>query len=242
MSDKKIALVTGANKGLGFEISKGLARKGLTVIMGARDVDKGKEAVSKLKEKGLDVYFHILDVTDPESIKKAVRHISEDFGRIDILVNNAGIMPDRESSIMEVSIDILKKTMDTNVYGPYLLCQQVIPLMKKYNYGRIVNMTSTLGSIAEMAKPDSPFNTMDLPGYRMSKTALNVVTLLFTKVVKGSNILVNSVCPGWCKTDMGGSDATLTPEQGADTAVWLATLPDDGPSGGLFSRRKPGEW
>lgn len=243
-NDKKIALVTGANKGLGFEISRQLAKQGIRVILGARDPVKAQEACDKLKQEGLDVQFHTLDVNNGESIHETVDWIKEQFGTLHILVNNAGINLEFPSqvSIFDVSADTLSQTLQTNVYGPLLLSQLCISLMKKAGYGRVVNLSSTLGSLTDASNPNSSYTQVLSPAYRMSKTALNSLTVLFAKELRGTNILINSACPGWVQTDMGTTDAPGTVEQGADTPVWLATLPDDGPNGGFFNSRQPVAW
>ncbi|MBW4575509.1 MAG: SDR family oxidoreductase [Aphanothece sp. CMT-3BRIN-NPC111] len=235
---KKIAVVTGANRGLGFETCRQLAKQGIKVILTSRDEAKGKAAVEKLQADGLDVAYHKLDVTNPESIEDLAQFIKNEFGKLDILVNNAGIVLDPlgepDNSIFNANVDTLRKTMDTNVYGPLLLCQALIPLMKPHNYGRVVNVSSGAGQLSEM-------NT-GYPGYRISKTSLNALTRIVANELKGTNILVNAVCPGWVRTDLGGPNATRTVEQGADTIVWLATLPDDGLTSGFFRDRQPIDW
>jgi len=238
----KIALVTGANKGLGFEISKQLAKQGIQVILGARDIAKGQEAADKLKQQGLDVDPLTLDINNAESIQSAVDAIKEKFGTMDILVNNAGVMLDWTTSVFDVDLNIVTQTLQTNLYGSFRLCQLCIPLMKASGYGRIVNMSSTLGSLTDMSDPNSHYDGVLSPSYRLSKTALNAVTALFAKELRGTNILINSACPGWVQTDMGSEAAPLSVEEGADTPVWLATLPDGGPNGGFFNSRKPVSW
>jgi NAD(P)-dependent dehydrogenase (short-subunit alcohol dehydrogenase family) len=161
---------------------------------------------------------------------------------LDILVNNAGILIDREISVLDLSTEVLSQTLHSNVLGPLLLCQACVPFMKEGGYGRIVNMSSSLGSLTEITNPDSDFKETTMPAYRLSKAALNTITAIIAASVRGSNILINSACPGWVRTSMGGDLAPLTPEQGADTPVWLATLPDDGPTGGFFSERQPHPW
>ena len=242
ISENKIALVTGANKGIGFEIARQLARLGITVLMGARDRDRGAAACDRLRSDGLDAHFIPLDVTRATSIEAAIGKIRDDFKRLDILVNNAGIQIDTQSGILKLDPTIFQNTLETNVFGPLLLAQAAVPLMKINGYGRIVNVASTLGSLTEIASPDSPYNEVLSPAYRLSKTLLNGITVMLAKELRGSNILVNSVCPGWVRTDMGGDQAPLTPEQGADTPVWLATLPDDGPTGGFFRERQRIPW
>lgn len=235
---KKIAVVTGANRGLGFETCRQLAKQGIQVILTSRDEAKGKAAVEKLQADGLDVAYHQLDVTNSESIEGLAQFIKNEFGKLDILVNNAGIVLDPlgelDDSIFNANVDTLRKTMDTNVYGPLLLCQALIPLMKPHNYGRVVNVSSGAGQLSEM--------NSGYPGYRISKTSLNALTRILANELKGTKILVNAVCPGWVRTDLGGPNATRTVEQGADTIVWLATLPDDGPTSGFFRDRQPIDW
>ena len=240
--DKKVALVTGANRGIGFEISRQLALKDILVIMGARSQEKGKAACSPLKEQGLRVDYQAIDVSSDDSIATAVKNIVLRHGRLDILVNNAGILIDDQITSMNLDPDTLSRTLLTNAYGPMILCQHCIPYMEKAGYGRIVNMASTLGSLTDITDPESAYGGLDVPAYRLSKTLLNGVTALFAKLTRDKNILVNSACPGWVKTDMGGSAAPLSPEQGADTPVWLATLPDGGSTGGFFRERKPIPW
>ncbi|HAZ49318.1 MAG TPA: short-chain dehydrogenase [Cyanobacteria bacterium UBA11371] len=235
---KKVAVVTGANRGLGFETCRQLAKQGIQVILTSRDEAKGKAAAEKLQAEGLDVKFHLLDVTSPDSIEHLAQFIRNEFGRLDILVNNAGIALDfvfgPEGSIFNSKIETLQKTIETNTYAPLLLCQALIPLMKANNYGRVVNVSSGAGQLEDM---QTGYAT-----YRISKTALNAVTRIIANELKETNILVNAVCPGWVKTDMGGPNAPRSLEEGVDTIVWLATLPDDGPTSGFFRDRKPIPW
>jgi NAD(P)-dependent dehydrogenase (short-subunit alcohol dehydrogenase family) len=241
-SEKRVALVTGANKGIGFEIARQLAVKEITVLIGARDRERGVKAQEKLMSQGLDVHAILLDVADPQSIQAAVGRVKDDFKRLDILVNNAGIMIDSHTDMRELSISILQNTFDTNAFGPLLLSQACIPLMQANNYGRIVNMSSTLGSLTEIAGPNSLYAEVRSPAYRLSKTVLNGITVMLAAELRGTNILMNSACPGWVRTDLGGSQAPRSPEQGADTPVWLAMLPDGGPTGGFFRDRQPIPW
>ncbi len=231
---KKIAVVTGGNLGIGFEACRQLATKGIKVILTSRDEAKGKAAAEKLQAEGLDVIAHPLDVTSAESCDRLAQFLGDLFGRVDVLVNNAGVYLDSGSGVFNTRVDTLRQTMETNVYGPLQLSQALIPLMKEHNYGRVVNVSSGMGQLTDM--------TGGSPGYRISKTALNALTRILSAELQGPNILVNSVCPGWVKTDMGGAGAPRTPEQGADTIVWLATLPDDGPTGGFFRDRQPIDW
>jgi NAD(P)-dependent dehydrogenase (short-subunit alcohol dehydrogenase family) len=240
--NKRVALVTGANRGIGYAISRQLGEQKITVILAARDPNKGLEACARLQPEGLDVHYQRLDVQDEKSIKAAIERIRQQFGRLDVLVNNAGIMIDGQADGLNVNQKTIQKTLQTNVWGPLLLCQYCIALMKRGGYGRIVNMASTLGSLTEMADPDSVSAGVGAPAYRLSKAALNSVTALLAKEVRDMNILINSACPGWVRTEMGGKQAPLTPEQGADTPVWLATLPDSGPTGGFFRERRLIPW
>lgn len=233
--DQRVAVVTGANRGIGKEIAHQLAQKGLTVILTSRDESKGLKVVEEFQKDHLPVRVHVLDVTSSKSIQTFVDFMTREIGRCDVLVNNAGIFPDRmDSSIFNAKIETIRNAMDTNVYGPMMLCQALIPLMRKNGYGRIVNLSSGMGQLTDM--------NGGCPAYRISKTSVNAVTRIFNDELLGENILINSMCPGWVKTDMGGAGATRSVEEGADTAVWLATLPDSGPRGGFFRDRKPFAW
>jgi NAD(P)-dependent dehydrogenase (short-subunit alcohol dehydrogenase family) len=231
----KIALVTGANRGIGLEISRQLAQLGVTVLLGSRDSTKGQQAQQLLHQEGLtNIAFQPLDVTNEGSIRQLERAIVTQYGRLDILVNNAGIFPDKMGSALDSTVEMIRAAMETNLYGPFRLCQLFLPLMKQNNYGRIVNLSSGMGQLSEM--------NSCCPGYRTSKTALNALTRLLADELKGTNILINSMCPGWVRTDMGGPGATREVKEGADTAIWLATLPEGGPSGGFFRDRQPMSW
>jgi len=231
----RVALVTGGNRGIGFEICRQLAADGLSVILGARDGGQGKAAAKTLQDEGLSVEFHRLDVTSCRSIRACVAAVTERRGRIDVLVNNAGVLLDpRGTRFLDSKLDTYRETLEANLYGPLQLAQAVIPSMKAKRYGRIVNVSSALGQLSDMGT--------GTPAYRLSKTALNALTRILAAEFHGSNILVNSMSPGWVRTRMGGEGAPRTPAEGADTAVWLATLPDDGPTGGFFSDRQPLAW
>lgn len=235
---KRIAVVTGANRGIGLEISRQLAHKGLLVILTSRDQTKGLAAVDKLKKQNLPVEYLQLDVSSKESVDHFIKDLEKKYHRCDVLVNNAGIFPNNsdhtEESVFETNIEDISKAMITNVYGPLLLSQRIVPLMRKNKYGRIVNMSSGMGQLTEM--------NGGFPAYRISKTSINALTRILSDELQGTNILVNSMCPGWVKTDMGGAGATRSVEQGADTAVWLSTLPNNGPSGKFFRDRKEIPW
>jgi NAD(P)-dependent dehydrogenase (short-subunit alcohol dehydrogenase family) len=241
-SKKHVALVSGANRGIGFAIADQLARKGLRVIIGARNERKGLEAQKQLVTKGLDVHFTLLDVADALSISAAVGRIKDTFGRLDVLINNAGIMIDTNFSILELPLGLLQNTLETNAFGPLLLSQGCVPIMNRHRYGRIVNISSTLGSLTDIVNPESNYTELQSPAYRLSKTMLNGITALLARDLRGKNILVNAVCPGWVRTDLGGPQAPVSPEEAAKTPVWLATLPDDGPTGGFFREQQPIPW
>jgi len=236
-AENRVALVTGANRGIGFETCRQLGRRGLRVILSARKAEAGEKAAGIFQAEGLAVEFRQLDVTDIESIDVCVKGIDRDMGRLDVLVNNAGIMLDsskRGESIFQADADLVRNTFEVNTLGPLMVTKSLLPLMRRNDYGRIVNVSSGMGQLSEM---DGGY-----PGYRISKTAINAVTVILARELEGTNIKVNSVCPGWVRTEMGGNNAPRSPEQGAETIVWLATLPDDGPSGGFFRDRKRIDW
>lgn len=233
--DRRLAVVTGGNKGIGFEICRELSRKGLRVVLTSRDEAKGRVAIDTLTKEGLDVLYHRLDVTDRESVAALASYLKSEHGRVDVLVNNAGILIDKyTTSVLKEEEETFRVTMETNFYGALRMCQALVPLMRKGHYGRIVNISSGLGQLAEMGDGVS--------AYRVSKTALNALTRMVSTATKDDGILVNSMCPGWVRTDMGGPDASRSIEQGAETAVWLAMLPHDGPTGGFFRDKQPIPW
>ena len=246
--DQKIALITGANKGLGLACVQLLSKKGYTTILTARNAKKGATSLKQLKKEGYkNIFFEELDVTKEKNIEKAVQNILKAHKRIDILINNAGIFLDEGDGIKDmpytienIPLNTIKKTMETNLYGPILLTQRILPLMKKQNFGRIVNVSSGMGQMTTEANPR--YSGGGFPSYRISKTALNAFTRNLSFEVKKQNILVNSVCPGWCRTDMGGKEATRSPEEGAEGIIWVATLPNNGPSGKLFRDKKEIPW
>lgn len=232
---QKIAVVTGANRGLGLEISRQLAARGVHVVMTARDPEKGAAACERLRSESLSVEFLPLDVTDVKSIETLAETMGKKFSGIDILVNNAGILPEgRGARALTLSPEVFRQAFETNTLGPLRLCQALVPLMKKRGGGRIVNVSSGLGQLAEMGA--------GTPAYRLSKTALNALTRILAAELAGDRIKVNAACPGWVRTDMGGPNASRSVEEGADTPVWLALLPEDGPTGGFFRDRRPIPW
>lgn len=240
-SIKPIAVVTGSNRGLGLETVRQLAKRDIRVIMTCRNASRGEAAKEKLLAEGLDILFQPLDVASEASVAELGAFIHSRCGRVDILVNNAGVHLDAHgsedgsgASVFNTSLETLSATLKTNLYGPLLLAQELVPLMKQQRYGRIVNVSSGMGQLSEMEGKST--------AYRISKTALNALTRILAAETQGQNILVNSVCPGWVRTDMGGPNAERTVEQGASGIVWAATLPDDGPSGGFFRDGQPIAW
>ena len=232
----KIALVTGANRGLGLETCRQLARRGLRVVLTSRDPAKGEAAAATLRRAGLDVRHQSLDVTRADHARRMAGHISAEFGRLDVLVNNAGVFLDPYhppgNSVLDADLDAVRRSLETNLYGALRVSQALIPLMG--GTGRVVNVSSGMGQLAEM--------NGCCPGYRFSKVGLNALTRILADELRDTRIKVNSVCPGWVRTDMGGPNADRSVEQGVDTIVWLATLPDDGPSGGFFRERRSIPW
>jgi NAD(P)-dependent dehydrogenase (short-subunit alcohol dehydrogenase family) len=232
----KIAVVTGANRGLGFETCRQLARHGLRVVLTSRDPAKGQAAAETLRKEGLDVHHQPMDVTRTDQVERLASYIASEFGRLDVLVNNAGVFLDPYrppgNSVLDADLDTVQRSLDTNLLGALRVCQALIPLMR--GEGRVVNVSSGMGQLAEM--------NGCCPGYRFSKVGLNALTRILADELQDTRIKINSVCPGWVRTDMGGPNATLSVEQGVDTIVWLATLPDDGPSGGFFRDRQPIPW
>ena len=236
MSDKKrkIALVTGGNRGLGYETCRQLAELGLKVLLGARDLSKGKSAANQLNEEGLDVMFYQLDVSDQNSISNVIKEVDKEFGRLDVLVNNAAILYDTWQNAVNADLEVVNDALRTNLFGPWKLSQVFIPMMKSNRYGRIVNVSSLAASLQYT-------NYGGTPAYNISKAALNMLTRKLAAELVNTGILVNSVDPGWVATDMGGQGGRPV-QEGAKGIVWAATLPDDGPSGGFFCDSKPVPW
>jgi NAD(P)-dependent dehydrogenase (short-subunit alcohol dehydrogenase family) len=225
---KRIALVTGGNRGIGFETCRQLARSGFTVLLTARDPNKGNMAVNKLVDKEeLDVIFHLLDVTNRDHIKTLSEKVEQQYGSLNVLVNNAAILYDTWQHAIDTDLEVVNQAMVTNIYGPWKLCQAFIPIMKRNGYGRIVNISSLGGSLHYMQEGGSP-------AYSISKAGLNVLTRKLAAELQGTGILVNSIDPGWLATDMGGPGGGSV-EEGTRGIIWAATLPDDGPSGGFFN-------
>ncbi len=234
MSIAKTAIVTGANRGIGLEITRQLVKEGIRVVMGSRDPLKGERACAGLKAGELAV-VHPLEVNDTRSVRRFVEFVEREFGAPAILVNNAGTYPEEsDAQVVNTKTSLWRETFETNLFGAVRMCREVVPLMQRVAYGRIVNMSSGLGQLSKMGGGSA--------AYRASKAALNALTATLAAEVKGHGILVNSMSPGWVRTDMGGPDAPRSVEEGADTAVWLATLPSSGPTGQFFRDRKPIPW
>jgi NAD(P)-dependent dehydrogenase (short-subunit alcohol dehydrogenase family) len=246
MAEKRIALVTGANKGLGLETSRQLAQKGIHVVMGARDAAKGRQAAETLAAEALAVTFLELDVTREDHIQAAADHLEAHFGQLDILINNAGMVHPQETlfgnSTATLPPAALKATFDVNFFGTVALTQQLLPLLKKSTAGRIVNVSSILGSLGLHADPAGDLGPIKPFGYNASKSALNQFTIHLAATLKDTPVKVNSAHPGWVKTDMGTDQAPMAVAEGAVTAVRLATLGSDGPSGGFFHFDDPVPW
>lgn len=234
MAEERIALVTGGNRGIGLETCRQLAARGIKVILGSRDAAKGAAAARELAAAGAPVEARQLDVSSAKSISDCMNWVRHDVGRLDILVNNAGVMIEEGDADALEELEVIRDTMQTNVYGPFLLCRLAIPIMKSRRHGRIVNLSSSMGSLSEMGA--------GYIAYRLSKAGINVVTRVIAAETEGMGILVNSVDPGWVQTGMGGRGATRTLEKGAETVTWLATLADNGPTGAFFRDRKAIAW
>ncbi len=227
----RVALVSGGNRGIGLEVCRRLAAEGLTVILGCRDEEAGSEAVGKLEG---NVIPHRLDVADAASVDEVSAFIEENHGRLDVLVNNAGIANDDGQSGAEADLDRVKEALEANLFGAWRLCETAIPHMRREGYGRIVNVSTGLAALEDMGGGS--------PGYRVSKTGLNALTRILASELRGSGILVNAVNPGWVQTEMGGQNANRSVEEGADSIVWAATLPNNGPTGGFFRDRRQVAW
>ncbi len=229
------AIITGANRGLGFETAKELGRKGYEIILCARDVEKAKKAARELESIGAKITPIALDVGSDASVEKFADFLQREVKEVHVLVNNAGVYLDpKNNECLKTPVEIIEQTFNTNAIGAYRMAQLIVPYMKNQKFGRIVNVSSGMGQLSEMDK--------GFPAYRMSKTALNALTKMLSAELSGSDILVNSVCPGWVKTDMGGPNAERSLEQGVYGIVWAATLPKGGPSGGFFRDGKALPW
>lgn len=242
MTYKRQALVTGANKGLGLAIAKGLASAGLSVWMGARDRARGEDAVQTARAEGLDVRFVQIDVADDASVRRAAETVGREIDALDVLVNNAGIVLDLQTPPSGLSMDDVKATYEVNVFGPIRVTQAFAHLLKAAGDARIVNMSSGVGSLTLITDPTSLFSTVNLLAYTSSKVALNAVTVSFAKEFEPFGIKVNAVEPGHVRTDLNGNSGFLTPEEGAQTVIRMALIDKGGPTGGFFGSHGRQPW
>jgi NAD(P)-dependent dehydrogenase (short-subunit alcohol dehydrogenase family) len=245
---QKIAFITGGNRGLGFQTALQLKDSGAKVVIGSRDLALGEQAVAKLRAAGVDADVLQFDITRPADAQAAYDYFNSKYGRLDILVNNAGIAGGAfpgtgpEHTASDVPLDLLHKVFETNFFAQVALTKALLPLLKKSPAGRIVNLSSILGSLTLQADPNSPIYHAKSFAYDASKTALNAFTVHLAYELRDTNIKVNSAHPGWVKTDMGGQQAPMELSEGGKTSAALATLPDDGPSGGYFHLGQPLPW
>ena len=231
---QRVAIVTGANRGIGLEVTRQLARRGFVVVLGSRDLAKGESAAQALVQQGLaHILPRQLDVADNESVARLAAQVENELGRADVLVNNAAILYDTWQRATGADLKVVREAFETNTLGAWRMCQAFIGLMRRQRYGRIVNVSSEAGSLASMGS--------GTPAYNLSKAGLNTLTRMLASDLAGSGILVNAVCPGWVATDMGGRGGRPVAE-GAAGIVWAATLPDNGPSGGFFRDGQPLPW
>ncbi|GAB1765557.1 SDR family oxidoreductase [Priestia megaterium] len=229
-----MALVTGGNRGIGYELVRQLAVEGFKVILTSRNSKNGHKAVQKLKDSHLDVSFLTMDINNQTSIGQAAATVSEQYGRLDVLINNAGIYLDENQKLVDMEPFVLEKTLETNFFGAYHVIRSFIPLMEQQAYGRIINVSSEYGAMSEMSSPG-------VGAYKLSKLILNGLTQLIA-AESTNDIKINAVDPGWVSSDMGGPSAPRTPEQAARSILWLATIGPEGPSGGFFKDGKQIDW
>ncbi|MFF0269629.1 SDR family oxidoreductase [Kribbella sp. NPDC004536] len=242
MNTNKIALVTGANKGIGNEIARQLGAAGFTVLIGSRDAERGAVAAKELVAEGLDAVALPLEVTSPESVAAAVSTVADAYGRLDVLVNNAAIIPAGDGPVSEVTGDVLRSAFETNVIGLVGVTQAFLPLLRRAEQARVVNLSTSLASFEQVGDPESRLSTVLTLGYNSSKAAVNMVTVMLANELRGTGILVNAADPGKCATDMGGWSTERTPAQGAAVAVGLATLGVDGPTGHVYAEEGRLPW
>ena len=231
--DRRVALVTGANRGIGLEVVRQLAGDGFTAILGARDHDRGSSAAEPLRAEGLEVEARQLDVSDPASVAELGSALERDHGRLDVLVNNAAIHYDTGERGVSADMDVVREALETNLLGAWRTAQVCLPLLRRSGSARIVNVSSGAGALTDMGG--------GTPAYRVSKTALNALTRILAAELRGDGVLVNSVCPGWVATDMGGPGGRPV-EQGAASVMWAVRIGDDGPTGGFFRDGRRIDW
>lgn len=238
----QIALITGANRGLGFECARLFGRTGGKVVVAGRNAASGNEAVEKLRAEQIDAEAVVLDVESVASVQAAARRVRDSHGRLDVLINNAGILPEATEGTGNGPVDLklFRKTFETNLFGAVCVVQELLPLLRQSEAGRIVNVSTTMGSLSDQLNPTSPYYGLIVPAYQASKAALNALTIALAKSLKDTPIKVNAVCPGWLQTDLGGPDnraaAPSTAAEGAEIVVEMATLPDDGATGQFVDR------
>jgi NAD(P)-dependent dehydrogenase (short-subunit alcohol dehydrogenase family) len=246
----KVAFITGANRGLGLETARELGKSGIRVVIGSRDAKKGEAAAAKLRDEGIAAESLRFDATKSQDHQKAYDYFAQKYGQLDILVNNAGVLKESQISasgsgpnpVSGVSPAILAETFETNFFAPVALTNKLLPLIRKAPAGRIVNVSSILSSLTLHSDPNSPIYPFKTFAYDASKAALNAFTIHLAYELRDSKVKVNSAHPGWVKTEMGGPDATMEPSEGGKTSAQLATLPDDGPTGGFFHLGQPVPW
>ena len=234
MDTTKTALITGANRGIGFEVARQLLEEGFHIFLGARNREAGEEAAASLQKGGMKIDFVKLEVANEDSIRNAFQAVAKRTDHLDVLVNNAAILEDEGLSVFEISAAVLQKTLATNTIAPFLLVQAFVPLLMKSQGGRIINVSSGAGSLSEMGTY--------APAYSISKAALNAVTVQLSAALRSKSIAVNSVCPGWVRTDMGGRNAPRSVQKGAETIVWLASAAPQNLTGQFLRDRKVIAW
>ena len=232
-SDRHVAIVTGGNRGIGYEVCKELSMAGCNVVLTSRNEEQGLGALAKLNNYE-NVVYHKLDVTDSKDIADLRDWILRTYGRVDILINNAGVYLDEGVSVFDVDEKIIEDTLDVNFYGAFNMCRAFVPIMRHNGYGRIVNVSSGYGAMSEMGGY--------VAGYRISKVALNALTLIMADELGDENIKINAVCPGWVSTDMGGRIAPISPDAAAKDILHFALIDAKGPTGRFFRHKKPIEW
>ncbi|MEK3951471.1 MULTISPECIES: SDR family oxidoreductase [Paenibacillus] len=242
MNKSKIVLITGGNKGIGFETARQLGNMGYEILIGARSEEKGHEAVTFLETENIKAKTVVLDVTNPSTVLSAVEWIEQEYGYLDILINNAGVFFEGNTPPSELELSVLKNTYETNVFGVFSVTKAILPLLKKSSAGRIVNLSSGLGSLTLNSDPTSEFYNVNSLAYNSSKTAVNALTVFFAKELRDTPIKINSVCPGFTATDLNGNSGYRTVEQAASSVVKLATINNDGPTGSFFDENGVVPW
>ncbi|MEK3878346.1 SDR family oxidoreductase [Paenibacillus sp. FSL M7-0420] len=242
MNKSKIVLITGGNKGIGFETARQLGNMGYEILIGARSENKGHEAVTLLEKEKIKAKTVVLDVTNPSSVLSAAEWIEQEYGLLDILINNAGVFFEENTSPVELELSVLKNTYETNVFGVFSVTKAMLPLLRNSSAGRIVNLSSALGSLTLNSDSTSEFYKANSLAYNSSKTAVNALTVSFAKDLSDSPIKINSVCPGFTATDLNGNSGYRSVEQAASVVVELATIASDGPTGGFFDEHGVVAW